>query len=69
MATAHVWDGTGLTEVVAFGMGRSETFDKLQVGDKSNSWRQKSVGVKEPSIANRPPQYSINRRGNEFQGK
>ena len=34
MATAHVWDGTGLTEVVAFGMGRSETFDKLQVGDQ-----------------------------------
>ena len=34
MSTAHVWDGTGLTEVVAFGMGRSETFDKLQVGDR-----------------------------------
>ncbi len=34
MSTAHIWDGTGLTEVVAFGMGRSETFDKLQVGDQ-----------------------------------
>ncbi|MEE2759053.1 MAG: hypothetical protein VYA86_03635 [Candidatus Thermoplasmatota archaeon] len=34
MATAHVWDGTGLTEVVAFGMGRSETFDNIQVGDR-----------------------------------
>ncbi len=33
MSTAHVWDGSGLTEVVAFGMGRSETFDKLKVGD------------------------------------
>ena len=34
MSTAHIWDGTGLTEVVAFGMGRSETFDKLRVGDQ-----------------------------------
>ena len=33
MATAHIWDGTALTEVVAFGMGRSETFDNLKVGD------------------------------------
>ena len=33
MATAHIWDGTALTEVVAFGMGRSESFDNLQVGD------------------------------------
>ena len=33
MATAHIWDGTALTEVVAFGRGRSETFDNLKVGD------------------------------------
>ena len=33
MATAHIWDGTALTEVVAFGMGRSESFDNLRVGD------------------------------------
>ena len=34
MSTAHLWDGTGLTEVVAFGMGRTETFDKLKIGDR-----------------------------------
>ena len=34
MSTAHIWDGTALTEVVAFGMGRSESFDKLRVGDR-----------------------------------
>ena len=34
MATAHIWDGTALTEVVAFGRGRSESFDKLRVGDR-----------------------------------
>ena len=34
MATAHVWDGTALTEVVAFGRGRSESFDNLRVGDQ-----------------------------------
>ena len=33
MSTAHIWDGTALTEVVAFGRGRSESFDNLQVGD------------------------------------
>jgi len=33
MATAHIWDGTGLTEVVAFGRGRTESFDNLRVGD------------------------------------
>lgn len=33
MSTAHLWDGTGLVEVVAFGRGRSESFDKLAVGD------------------------------------
>jgi hypothetical protein len=33
MSTAHIWDGTALTEVVAFGRGRSETFDNLRVGD------------------------------------
>ena len=34
MATAHIWDGTALTEVVAFGRGRSDSFDKLRVGDR-----------------------------------
>jgi len=34
MATAHIWDGTALTEVVAFGRGRSESFDNLRVGDR-----------------------------------
>ena len=34
MSTAHLWDGTGLIEVVAFGMGRTETFDKLNIGDR-----------------------------------
>ena len=34
MSTAHIWDGTGLTEVVAFGRGRSESFDNLVVGDR-----------------------------------
>lgn len=33
MSTAHVWDGTGLVEVVAFGSGRSESFDNLMIGD------------------------------------
>ena len=33
MATAHIWDGTALTEVVAFGRGRTESFDNLKVGD------------------------------------
>jgi hypothetical protein len=33
MSMAHVWDGTGLVEVVAFGSGRSESFDNLQIGD------------------------------------
>ena len=34
MSTAHIWDGTALTEVVAFGRGRSDSFDKLRVGDR-----------------------------------
>ena len=34
MSTAHIWDGTALIEVVAFGRGRSESFDKLRVGDR-----------------------------------
>ncbi|MDP6899908.1 MAG: OB-fold nucleic acid binding domain-containing protein [Candidatus Thalassarchaeaceae archaeon] len=33
MSTAHIWDGTGLCEVVAFGLGRTESFDNLRVGD------------------------------------
>ena len=34
MSTAHIWDGTALPEVVAFGRGRSDSFDKLRVGDR-----------------------------------
>jgi hypothetical protein len=34
MSIAHIWDGTGLVEVVAFGRGRSESFDALRVGNE-----------------------------------
>ena len=34
MSTAHIWDGTALIEVVAFGRGRSDSFDKLRVGER-----------------------------------
>ncbi len=34
MSTAHLWDGSGLVELVAFGAGRSESFDNLQIGDR-----------------------------------
>jgi hypothetical protein len=34
LSAAHIWDGTALTEVVAFGRGRSESFDNLRVGDR-----------------------------------
>ena len=32
MSTIHLWDGTGIIEVVAFGIGRTESFDQLEVG-------------------------------------
>ena len=34
MSTAHIWDGSALCEVVAFGRGRSESFDALRVGER-----------------------------------
>ena len=34
MSMAHIWDGTGLVEVVAFGAGRSESFDNLRIGNR-----------------------------------
>jgi len=33
MSTIHLWDGTGIIEVVAFGIGRTESFDQLEVGN------------------------------------
>jgi hypothetical protein len=34
MSIAHIWDGTGLVEIVAFGSGRTESFDALRVGNE-----------------------------------
>ena len=32
--TLHIWDGTGVVEIAAFGSNRSRTFESMTVGDR-----------------------------------
>ena len=50
--TLHLWDGSGVVEIAAFGSNRSRTFDSIRVGDKvivkhgELGWREGSPQIK-----------------------
>ena len=50
--TLHLWDGSGVVEIAAFGSNRSRTFDSIRVGDKATvihgelGWREGSPQIK-----------------------